>query len=153
MHSFSKFPSNISSIGLYHRLARFERFKNSLELDLLWDFEFLGSKNGSTKFNMKIPSLTAKIWTILRTVLIQLSKIEKLSEYFTLWNIQGMKRCGILLRIFWFMLATCRGMPTYSNTHAKVKNWIFDVRLSGNRFEFGIIGNDFWSSTIWVFQI
>ena len=42
---------------------------------------------------------------------------------------------------------------TYSNAHAKVKNWIFDVYFPGNWFSFGIISNDFWSSTIWVIQI
>ena len=44
-------------------------------------------------------------------------------------------------------------MSTYTNTHAKVKNWIFEIQFPGNWFEFGIIGNDFWSSTIWATQI
>ena len=34
-------------------------------------------------------------------------------------------------------------MPTYPNTHAKVKYLISDVQFPGNRFELGIIENDF----------
>ena len=30
---------------------------------------------------------------------------------------------------------------------------IFEVQLQGSRFEFDIIGNGFWSSTIWAIQI
>ena len=63
------------------------------------------------------------------------------------------KRCGILLRIFWYIWKVCRGMPTYPNAYAKVKKWIFDVRFPGKCFEFGIILNDFRNSTIWAIQI
>ena len=44
-------------------------------------------------------------------------------------------------------------MSTYSNAHAKVKNWIFDVQFPGNWFDFGVILNNFWSFTIWAIQI
>ena len=30
---------------------------------------------------------------------------------------------------------------------------IFDIQYPGNRVEFGVISNDFWSSTIWASQI
>ena len=43
-------------------------------------------------------------------------------------------------------------MPTYRNAHAKLKKWIYDIQYPGNRFEFDIISNDFWSSTIWAGQ-
>ena len=65
----------------------------------------------------------------------------------------GIKRCGILLRIFWYMWKVCRMMSTYSNAHANIINWIFDVRFPENLFGFGIILNDFWSSKIWAIQI
>ena len=39
---------------------------------------------------------------------------------------------------------------THFNTHAKVKNRIFDAKFPGNRFEFGIISNYFLYSTIWA---
>ena len=51
------------------------------------------------------------------------------------------------------MFKICRVMSSYSNAHAKVKNLIFDFWFPGNRFGFGIILNDFWSSTIWAFEI
>ena len=35
-----------------------------------------------------------------------------------------------------------------SNAYANVQKWIFDVQLSENGFEFGIILNDFRSSSI-----
>ena len=44
-------------------------------------------------------------------------------------------------------------MSTYPKTHAKVKNWIFNVQFPGNWFGSGIIWNDFWSSIIWDNQI
>ena len=44
-------------------------------------------------------------------------------------------------------------MPTYTNAYAKVKKSIFDIQFPGNWFEFGMIENDFWSSTIWAIQI
>ena len=44
-------------------------------------------------------------------------------------------------------------MSTYPNAYAKVKKLISDVQFPGNRFELGIIGNDFSSSTIWAIQI
>ena len=47
----------------------------------------------------------------------------------------------------------CPGISPYSNAYAKVEKWIFDVQFPGNWFEFGIIWNDFWSSTIWDIQI
>ena len=60
---------------------------------------------------------------------------------------------GIFLHIFLFIQKVCRGMFTHSNAHAKVQNLIFGVQLPGNWFEFGIFGNDFWSSTIGAVQI
>ena len=65
----------------------------------------------------------------------------------------GIKRRGIFLRIFWYIWKICRLMSTYSNAHAKVKNWIFDVQFPGKWFGLDIISNDFWSSTIWASQI
>ena len=44
-------------------------------------------------------------------------------------------------------------MYTYPNAYEKVKKLIFNVQFTGNRFEFGTIENDFWSSTIWAIQI
>ena len=44
-------------------------------------------------------------------------------------------------------------MPTYPNAHAKIKKWIFHDRFPGFWIEFGIIWNDFSSSTVWAFQI
>ena len=41
----------------------------------------------------------------------------------------------------------------YFNAHAKVKKLISDVQFPGNRFELGIIENNFWSFTIWIIQI
>jgi len=38
-------------------------------------------------------------------------------------------------------------ISTYPNAHANAKKWIFDTQYPRNRFEFGIISNDFWSST------
>ena len=46
-----------------------------------------------------------------------------------------------------------KNLPTYSNAHANAKKCIFDSQFPGNWFKFGIIENDFWSSTIWAFQI
>ena len=37
--------------------------------------------------------------------------------------------------------------------HAKMKKWFCPVRFPGNCFNFEIISNDFWSSTIWAYQI
>ena len=47
----------------------------------------------------------------------------------------------------------CRIMSTYPNTHAKFKNWILKTPFPRNKFGFGIVWNDFWSSTIWPIQI
>ena len=44
-------------------------------------------------------------------------------------------------------------MPTHGFAYAKVKNWIFPSWFPGNGIGFGIISNDFWSSTIWASQI
>ena len=44
-------------------------------------------------------------------------------------------------------------MSTYPNAHARLKKLIFAAQLAGNWFEFGLILNDFWSSTIWAIQI
>ena len=44
-------------------------------------------------------------------------------------------------------------MSTYPNAHANAKKWIFDVHFPRKRFEFGILSNDFRSSTILAFQI
>ena len=44
-------------------------------------------------------------------------------------------------------------MFTYPNAYAKVEKWISDVQFPGNRFELGIIENDFRNSTIWAIQI
>ena len=64
-------------------------------------------------------------------------------------NVIGIKRCGIFLRIFLSIWKVCRKMSTYPNAHANAKKGIFDIQYPGNQFEFGIILNDFWSSTIW----
>ena len=50
-------------------------------------------------------------------------------------------------------ILACRIMFTYSNAHAKVQKCIFNSQLPENLFEFGIIDNDFWSSTTWDIQI
>ena len=55
--------------------------------------------------------------------------------------------------IFRYMLKVCRILTPYPNAYAKVKKWIFVVQFPGNWFEFGIIGNDFQSSTFWAIQI
>ena len=34
-------------------------------------------------------------------------------------------------------------MPIHSNAHAKVQNWILNTQFQGNKFEFGIVWNDF----------
>ena len=44
-------------------------------------------------------------------------------------------------------------MFTNPDAYANAEKWNFDVQSPGNWFEFGIIGNDFWSSTISAFQI
>ena len=44
-------------------------------------------------------------------------------------------------------------MPAYPNAYAKVKKLNSHVEFPGNWFEFGIILNDFLSSTIWAIQI
>ena len=51
------------------------------------------------------------------------------------------------------MWKVCRILSPYPNAYAKVQKLIFDVHFPGNCFEFGIILNDFWSSTIWSIQI
>ena len=45
-----------------------------------------------------------------------------------------------------------RIQPSYQKANAKAIKWILDVQFPGNRFELGIIGNDFQSSTIWAIQ-
>ena len=67
--------------------------------------------------------------------------------------IPGLKIGATFLRIFWYMWKVCRIMSPYSNTHANAKKMIFDIQYLGNWFEFGIISNDFWSSTIWASHI
>ena len=57
------------------------------------------------------------------------------------------------MRVFWSMWKVWPEVPSHSNAHAKVKNWIFDAEFPGKLFEFGIILNDFWSSTIRGIQI
>ena len=47
-------------------------------------------------------------------------------------NVISIKRCEILLRIFWFMWKACDVMWTYSNAHAKVKNGIFHISFPWN---------------------
>ena len=44
-------------------------------------------------------------------------------------------------------------VKNYPNAHAKVKTWIFNLEVPGNRFEFGFISNDFWSFAIWNIRI
>ena len=44
-------------------------------------------------------------------------------------------------------------MSPYSNAHANVFMSILHFWFPGNHFEFGIILNDFSSSTIWAIQI
>ena len=63
------------------------------------------------------------------------------------------KRCGIFLRIFWYVWKVCRILSPCPNAHANVKKCIFVVLSPGTRFELGIIGNDFQSSTIWAIRI
>ena len=43
----------------------------------------------------------------------------------------------------------CREMLAY----AKIEDLIFDYQFPGNWFELGIIGNNFWISTMWAIQI
>ena len=62
----------------------------------------------------------------------------ELHKYQKMWN--------FLVHLLIYMKS--RIMSTYSNAHAKVKNWIFAVQFPGNCFTFSIILNDFWSSTI-----
>ena len=63
----------------------------------------------------------------------------------------GIKRCGIFLRIFWYMfVASCP--PTRTPTQ-KLKKVYFYSEFPGNWFEFGIIEIDFSSSTIRAIQI
>ena len=68
-------------------------------------------------------------------------------------NFIGIKRCGIFLRIFWYMWKVCPITSPYWNAYAKVQKWIFLHGFPGNWFKFGIILNDFWSSIIWANQI
>ena len=57
-------------------------------------------------------------------------------------------------KVFWSIWKVCRRMSTHSNAYANAKKCIFDSHFPGNWFEFGIIENDFWSSTIWaIYQI
>ena len=65
------------------------------------------------------------------------------------------KRSGILLCIFWYtnIWKICPGRLTYANAHANVKKWIIHIWLPRYWFEFGIIWNDFWSSTTWAIQL
>ena len=51
------------------------------------------------------------------------------------------------------MSKVCRILPLYPNAHANAKKIIFDIQYPGNRFEFDIISNDFWSSAIWASHI
>ena len=62
------------------------------------------------------------------------------------------ERCEIFRRIFWSIWKVYSMMPTHSNAHAKVQNWIW-TQFPGNEFEFGPVWNDFCSSTIWAIQI
>ena len=55
--------------------------------------------------------------------------------------------------IFWSIRKVCPGMSTYAHAYAKVWKWIFHVWLPGNEFGFGIVSNDFWSSTIWAIEL
>ena len=57
------------------------------------------------------------------------------------------------LRIFWFIQKLCTTMYTYRFAHAKVKTWIFCSKIQRICNNFGIIRNEFKSSTNWVVQI
>ena len=43
-------------------------------------------------------------------------------------------------------------MPNYSNAQAKIQESIFDAQLSGNRYKFGMILNDFSNYTEFRFE-
>ena len=45
------------------------------------------------------------------------------------------------------MCKVCRIISTYSNAHAKVKNWVFDVQFPGNWFGFFELYNLSYSDT------
>ena len=49
------------------------------------------------------------------------------------------KRCIMFVRIFWSRSQVCPRMPNYSNAHAELNKWIFEVQFPGNWFEFDII--------------
>ena len=56
-------------------------------------------------------------------------------------------------KVYTCMWKVCRGMSTYPNAHAEDKMLIFSIWFPRNWFNFGIILNDFWSSTIWAIRI
>ena len=64
-------------------------------------------------------------------------------QFFIQNHISSVALYDFLVRIFWSRSQVCSRMPTYSNAHAKVKKWIFEVQFPDNWFEFDIIVNDF----------
>ena len=116
---------------------------------------------------MKCTTENAKVWLDGATFWFWLSPRNFNPRKFNFWSVfhtkpfppvtpcddNGIKRCEILLCTFWYIGKVCHIMSTYLNAHAKVKKCIFDSQLPGNWFEFGIIENDLWSSTIWAIQI
>ena len=79
-----------------------------------------------------------------------LTKIKNFSE-----NYKAYHHVFLLKNIdksFTIDLIGCRIRSTYPNPHAKVKKLISDVQFPENRFELGMIKNNFWSS-IWDIQI
>ena len=65
--------------------------------------------------------------------------------YQTMWN--------FIAHLLMHVKSLSEDVPTYPNAHTKVKKWIFELRFQGNWFEFIVIVNDFWSSTILAIQI
>ena len=59
----------------------------------------------------------------------------------------GIKRCWILLRIFWYKWKVCRVLSTYGHAHAKGQKWIFRSKFPGYLSKFRLFWNDFESST------
>ena len=60
---------------------------------------------------------------------------------------------SIIIAISWFCSMNSSHWKNATHAHAKIENWIFDAQFPGNWFEFGIILNNFWSSTIWAIPI
>ena len=68
------------------------------------------------------------------------------------WTETGVKRFGILLRIFWYKLKVCHVLSTYGHAHAKAQKWIFWSKFTENPSKFKILWNGFESPTNSAFQ-